>query len=46
MCEDKGCCCGNPEELKSTPAECTDEQISKCHGDVDEHPCEKPAEDK
>ena len=46
MCQDKDCCCGKPEELKTTPDECTAEQINKCHGDVDGHPCEKPAEDK
>ena len=24
------------------PKECTLEQIRECHGDVREHPCEKP----
>ena len=31
--------CENPEELKSTPGECSPEQIQKCHGDAAEHPC-------
>lgn len=46
MCQDKDCGCEHPEELKSTPAECTAEQIRKCHGDTDGHPCVQPAEDK
>ena len=43
MCEKKACC-KKPEELKTKPEECTPEQIKKCHGDVEEHPCEKKAE--
>jgi len=31
--------CQKPEELKAKPEECTPEQITKCHGDVPEHPC-------
>jgi len=31
--------CQKPENLKAKPAECTPEQITQCHGDVDEHPC-------
>ena len=31
--------CQKPEELKTTPSECSAEQIKKCHGDVEEHPC-------
>ncbi len=31
--------CQKPEDLKDTPAECTPEQISKCHGDDGGHPC-------
>jgi hypothetical protein len=37
--------CEKPERLEGTPEECTPEQIRKCHGDVDEHPCtQKPGE--
>jgi hypothetical protein len=41
MCE-KSKCCQKPEQLKGKPGECTPEQIRKCHGDVQEHPCESP----
>ena len=41
MCkEDKPC--EKPENLEATPEECSPEQIKECHGDVEEHPCEKP----
>lgn len=43
MCECQNGC-QKPEELKGKPEECTPEQIRKCHGDVQEHPCE-PGED-
>lgn len=39
MTEEKNCCCQKPENLKGKPEECTPEQIKKCHGDVDKHPC-------
>ena len=32
-------CCEKPENLKGKPEECSPEQIKKCHGDVNEHPC-------
>lgn len=32
-----GCQC--PEELKGKPEEWTPEQVEKCHGSKDEHPC-------
>ena len=42
----KGTCCQKPEELKGKPRDCTPEQIEKCHGDSEKHPCvsedEKP----
>ena len=38
MCEN-GKCCEKSEELKGRPQDCTPEQIEKCHGDVEEHPC-------
>ena len=42
MCgEKKGCCCEQPENLKSKPEDCTPEQIRKCHGDAKKHPCVK-----
>ena len=44
MCEktDK---CQRPEELgEGDPAECSPEQIAKCHGDAKRHPCIKSEE--
>ena len=38
MCEEKQGC-QKPGELKGDPKECSPEQIRKCHGDVEEHPC-------
>ena len=38
MC-DKSKCCRNVEALKTTPKECTPEQIAACHGDEKKHPC-------
>ncbi len=38
MCEQKGKC-QKPENLKSTPEECTPEQINECHGADSHHPC-------
>ena len=32
-CEQKG--------MKVNPAECSPETIKDCHGDVEEHPCDK-----
>lgn len=34
--------CEKPEELKGKPEECTPEQIKKCHGEVQGHPCLSP----
>jgi hypothetical protein len=40
MCDDKNDCqCEKPENLKTTPDECTPEQIKECHGDEKDHPC-------
>ena len=38
--------CEKPENLKTTPQECTPEQIKQCHGDVKEHPCTGQTEKK
>jgi hypothetical protein len=38
--------CQKPEELKGRPEECSPEQIRKCHGKAEEHPCVEEAEDK
>ena len=38
MCDVKSKC-EKPENLKTTPEECTREQIKECHGDTKEHPC-------
>lgn len=45
------CCCNDkrgcrkPEELKGKPEECPPEQIRKCHGDAQEHPCTPDADE-
>ncbi len=39
MCEKKRC--EKPENLEGKPEECSPEQIRKCHGSTEEHPCEK-----
>ncbi len=40
MCDDKNDSqCEKPENLKTTPDECTPEQIKECHGDEKDHPC-------
>ncbi len=44
MCEEKKCC-KKPEELKGKPAECSTEQVKKCHGDEKDHPCVKEPEE-
>ena len=31
--------CQKPDKLKSSPRECTPEQIRECHGDAAGHPC-------
>ena len=38
MCDEKDSC-AKPGELKSTPKECTPEQVQECHGDTGQHPC-------
>jgi DNA-binding transcriptional ArsR family regulator len=38
MCKD---CCEHPEKLKGKPEDCTPEQTKECHGDTEDHPCEK-----
>jgi hypothetical protein len=39
--------CQNPESLKRRPGKCSPEQIKKCHGNENDHPCidekKKPA---
>jgi hypothetical protein len=46
MCEEKKCCCSKPEELQGKPEDCSPEQIKKCHGDVEKHPCDKTDADE
>ncbi len=41
MCDGK-CECQKPEELIDKPEKCSPEQIKKCHGDVEAHPCLAP----
>ena len=43
MCEN---CCQQPDKLKDKPENCTAEQIRECHGESDQHPCERAEEDK
>lgn len=43
-CEEKNKC-QKPKELRGKPAECTPEQIAKCHGDHKGHPCTEPKQD-
>ena len=31
--------CQRPENLSGAPADCTPEQIRKCHGEQESHPC-------
>jgi hypothetical protein len=38
MCE-QDACCQKPEQLKGKPQECSPEQIEKCHGSQQNHPC-------
>ncbi|MBW1783141.1 MAG: winged helix-turn-helix transcriptional regulator [Deltaproteobacteria bacterium] len=38
MCQN---CCQQPVQLKDKPENCTPEQVRKCHGDEEEHPCTK-----
>ena len=35
------CQCEHPEKIHGSPEECTPEQIKECHGDAENHPCEK-----
>ena len=35
--------CRKPENLKGKPEDCSPEQIEKCHGTDQKHPCVKPA---
>jgi hypothetical protein len=38
--------CEKPENLKTTPEECTPEKIRECHGDVEDHPCVEEQENE
>jgi len=31
--------CRKPQHLKGEPHDCSPEQIRKCHGDAERHPC-------
>jgi len=46
MCSQEKEGCQRPENLKGEPEECSPEQIKKCHGDVEEHPCVEMDDDK
>jgi len=39
MCET--CGCTKPEEKKDDPKECTPEEVSECHPESEDHPCEE-----
>jgi len=38
MCGEKEKC-QKPDQLKGKPEDCSPEQIEKCHGEVEGHPC-------
>ncbi len=44
MCDCKGC--QHPEKLEGDPADCSEEQIRECHGDVQGHPCVEDDDDE
>ena len=47
MCDAENKCeCEKPENLKTTPEECTPEQVEECHGETKEHPCTEETEEK
>jgi len=39
MCSKKEEGCRRPKDLKGKPENCSPEQIRKCHGDAQGHPC-------
>ena len=44
MCQSEkrdSCCCEQSEKMKGKPKDCTPERIKECHGDAQNHPCEK-----
>ncbi len=41
-CNERQESCRKPEELTGKPEDCSPEQIRKCHGDADAHPCVEP----
>ena len=45
MCEEESQC-QKPDELKGKGEQCSPEQIKKCHGDAQSHPCTAPAKDE
>ena len=38
-CNERQTGCQKPENLTGKPEDCSPEQIHKCHGDADAHPC-------
>ena len=42
-CNAKQTGCQKPETLTGKPADCPPEQVQKCHGDNEAHPCVKTA---
>lgn len=38
-CKERQDGCQKPENLTGKPENCSEEQIRKCHGDEDSHPC-------
>ena len=45
MCDSEPTC-QKPENLKVKPGECSPEQIKICHGEIEDHLCENPEDDK
>ena len=39
-------CCQRPKELKDDINNCSKEQLKKCHGNTETHPCTKDKEER
>jgi len=46
MCCDTKGSCRKQEHLIGRPEDCTPRQIRECHGEVREHPCLAPQDEK
>ena len=46
MCDEKEKKCQKPENLTGKPEDCSPEQVEKCHGKKEDHPCVGEPKDK